>query len=252
MSFRGTKRARTSDGSGRVTARAGSNFSGLRRKASKDVAQDRKINALQTQVTRLTRADEVKYLDQTYSQSISAASTATILNSLVVFAGDQSSRHQQREGQKILMTSFAGKGIVSIPPGALLTDDDNRVRILIVFSPDSDSPLISSVLQDSTVDSFRKIKPANPYRILFDRTYNMQNSAHTVTATSNVVSTERWRFPVQFKIRFPKIGAKCTWLTSDLNVGPRQGSLTMFTLSDSAIAGHPFLAIHTRLRFLDN
>lgn len=219
---------------------------------TKDTQQDRKISSLQKQVTRLARADEVKYLDVTISQSISSTSTATVLNEMVVFAGDQSLRHEQREGQKIMMQSFSGHGMVSIPQGATLNDADNRVRILIVFSPDSNSPLITQVLQEAVIDSFRKIKPANPYRIVFDRIYNLQNSAHTVTATTSVTPTDKWRLPVNFKIRFPKIGAKCTWLTADLNIGPRQGSLTMFTISDSTIIGHPFLRMHTRLRFLDN
>ena len=246
--YRSTKRARSADGSGRATAGPKRRRPGV----TKDTQQDRKLVSLQRQVTRLARADETKYLDVTLSQSISAVSTATVLNEMVVFAGDQSLRHEQREGQKIMMTSFAGQGMISIPQGATLNDADNRVRIVIVFSPDSNSPLVTDVLQDATVDSFYKIKPANPYRVEFDRVYNLQNSSHTVTATTSVTPTEKWRLPVKFKIRFPKIGAKCTWLTADLNIGPRQGSLTMFTISDSTIIGHPFLRMHTRLRFLDN
>ena len=248
MITRGTKRRRTNGES------RGPTYSKRRPATStKDIQQDRKLVALQRQVTRLARADEIKYLDVTISQSISSASTATILNEMVVFAGDQSLRHEQREGQKIIMSSFAAQGIVNIPQGGLVpNDDNNRVRILIVFSPDSNSPLITQVLQDATVDSFHKIKPANPYRVVFDRTYNLQSTNHTVTATTSATPTDHWRLPVKFKVTFGTKGAKCTWLTSDLNIGPRQGSLTMFTLSDSAVPGHPFLRMHTRLRFLDN
>ena len=135
-----------------------------------------------------------------------------------------------------------------------------KVRMLIVLSPDSGYPLIAQVLEKpNSIFSPRKVKPENPYKVLYDRTFDLQSvtqvRGHATTGV-NVTSTEKFRHNFDIKLgakAFGKEGLKCTWQQGSTSIHPQQGAVTVFLYSTAADgAWKPQIAAETRLRFLDN
>ncbi len=246
----------------------GANYSGLTRdsarvtfKSNVDVQQNRKIKTLQTQVAKLTKGDEVKYLDRSFTNSVTSTGTILPLNNPALFAGAQQSRHEQREGQSLVTTQFLCKGLVYIDQNSVSADSNNRIRILVVLTKDSTTPQnISDVLQATLIDSFNKIKPPHDYQVLWDKTFNVQNPGQYYAGQSGSAAistaTERYRIPFSIKLgskAFGSTGCKATWVTSDGgDTAPRTGALTMLMFSDSGVVSHPIVKARTRYRFIDN
>ena len=244
----------------------GANYSGLTRAASKatfssnvDVQQNRKIKTLQTAVARLTKGDEVKYLDRVFTYSPSTSGLVIPINDMQLFAGTQSVRHEQREGQSVVSTQFLAKGNVYIDQNAASPDSDNRVRMMVVLTKDSTTPVIGDILQSVNINSFNKIKPPHDYSVLWDKTFQLQNPgqffANASGAAAISTSTEKWRIPFNIKLgpkELGKTGCKATWLTTDGAVAPRTGCLSLLVFSDSAVISHPVVQGQSRYRFIDN
>lgn len=224
-----------------------------------DRQQNKKIKSLNTQVKRLAKADEKKYLDAGISQSVSTTVQKYPLNSMAVFAGDNNLRHTQRQGQSIVMTSLRIRGLVQILPDALSPDLNNRVRMMVVHTPDSSTPVnLSDILQKPTeIDSHYRIKPPEAYKILYDKTFNLQNIIPSAISggTRNATATEKFRIPFKINLgkkAFGKSGTKSTWIVGAGAVAPSRGALTLMSFSDSGTVSHPAVEAQSRLRFLDN
>lgn len=244
----------------------GANYSGLSRANTKaafssnvDVQQNRKIRTLQTAVAKLTKGDEVKYLDRVFTYSASTSGLVIPLNDMQLFAGTQSVRHEQREGQSVVSTQLLAKGTVYIDQTATSPDENNRVRVMVVLTKDSTTPVIGDILQSVNINSYNKIKPPHDYSVLWDKTFNLQCPAQQIpsafNSTSTVSATEKWRIPFNIKLgakELGKTGCKATWLTTDGAVAPRTGALSIIVLSDSAVISHPVVQGYSRYRFIDN
>lgn len=229
-----------------------------------DRQQNKKIKTLNAKVKRLNKANEKKYLDAGISQLPTTTVQKFPLNGMAVFAGDNNLRHEQRQGQSIVMTSLRIRGLVEIDELALdpAPAANNRVRILIVYSPDSSTPTnLSDILSKPTsIDSHYRIKPPEPYKILYDKTFNLQNVrqyfANASGAQAISSTTERYRIPIKINLgkkAFGKSGTKSSWVVGAGAVAPSRGALTLMSYSDApANTAAPTVELESRLRFLDD
>jgi len=224
-------------------------------KKSVDAKQNKAIKKLKTDVKSIKKADEKKYIDTARSLVISTTPLSVDLNALAVWGGVNTTRHYQREGTSIVMTQFLMKGMVEIANSGLSLDVDNRVRILVVLTPDTSRPAaITEVLEANDLDSYKKLVPIAPYRVLYDKVFNLQQYK-ALQGAPYASCTERRRIPLHINLgkkEFGKSGTKCTWLNSDGNIAPRQGALTLYAFSDSSLTTHPRFVGTTRFRFRDN
>jgi hypothetical protein len=159
------------------------------------------------------------------------------------------------------MTSLKMKGLVEILQNATSPDENNRVRVMVVYSPDSSTPAnLSDILAAPTeIDSHYRIKPPEQYKIFYDKTFNLQCPAQQIpsafNSSSTVTATERFRIPINItlgKKAFGKSGTKASWIVGAGNVAPARGALTLMTFSDSSIVSHPQVRLQSRMRFLDD
>lgn len=220
-------------------------------KKSIDAKQNKQIKKLKTDVKKLKQSEEVKYLDRPISFSPSTTPVLSACENLVVFGGNQSLRHEQREGQQITILSYRCKGMVQILPQSTSPDNDNRVRLMLVLTKDSSTvSSITDVLQSNNIDSMHRIKPEYNYKVLYDRIYNLQNT----TGTNQSYGGNPFRLPIDIRLgkkAFGKTGSKASWEVLDQNISARRGSLTLIMFSDSAVISHPYVRMNTRLRYLD-
>lgn len=242
----------------------GSNYTGLTRRdapsafsSNTDVVQNRKIKALQTQVAKLSKSEDAKYVGKGFTWNPNNSGQITPMTNPPLFTGDQTQRYRQREGQSVVTTQFMMKGNVFIDQSALSADANNRVRMIIVLSKDS------GVIQGQedilnnpgNLDSFYRIDPPNPYSILYDRTFQLQSTEQLASATVSSTSTEPWRIPFNIKLgkkAFGKTGCKATWLKDDgTTVQARTGGISIILYSDSTLPSHPTVQGAYRWRFLD-
>lgn len=231
-------------------------YSGAR-KRNIDAKQNKQIKKLKVAVKSIKKTEEKKYLDTVRSLTISSTASSTDLNNLPVWNGANSSRHEQREGTSVVMTRFLMKGVVEIANSGLSIDVDNRVRIMVVFTPDtSTSTSMTEFMESQSLDSYKKIVPIAPYKVLYDKVFNLQQYKALQGTPYPGGNTERRRIPVHINLgkkEFGKTGTKCLWLNSDLTARPpRQGALTLWLLSDSGVITHPRFVGESRLRFRDN
>lgn len=226
-------------------------------KKSIDAKQNKAIKKLKTEVKKLAVTIEKKYWDKQISLSVSSAPYIYPLNDLALFTGNQQDRHKQREGQSIVLTSFRLRGLVEIVQNAVSPDLNNRIRLMIVFTKDSTTPVaITDILASNTIDSFKLIKPPHDYDVMYDRVFNLQNVEQNHYVGGNYAApTEKYRLPFDIRLgtkKFTKSGIKCTWELGDATgTAPRQGALTLIALSDSGVISHPSMRAASRLRFMD-
>ena len=170
-------------------------------------------------------------------------------------------RTRQREGNSVIIKQVLLKGEIILPTdqGTLDPLYNCKVRCVIVRSPDSGYPLFNQVLEaPNDVFSHKKIKPENPYKVLYDRSFNLQNVIPNGISgsTRNATATENFRFPINIRLgkkAFSKEGAKATWQQGSTSIHPQQGAITLFMYSDvsSATQAKPVFTGNLRVRFLE-
>lgn len=226
--------------------------------ANTDCKQNRQIKALQNQVTRLSKGEELKYVDRGFTWSVANTASIQPMTNPALFTGDQLLRHKQREGQSVNTTKFMMKGTIYVPDAGLTGDANNRVRMLVVLMKDSGViQSVGDIIENpGQLDSYLKVKPPNPYTVLYDRTFNLQNVTQVQTATNISLPTEKWRIPFSINLgkeAFGKTGTKATWLTDDgTTVQSRTGGVSIIVYSDSTLPSHPVVQGQFRWRFMDN
>jgi len=224
---------------------------------SVDKKQNREIKRLKTDVKLMKKVVERKHWDLTYSAT--AVSTTALKEGLTSFVPyntlDQARRQNHREGQSCCVTRIAIKGSVEMAQTGVSVDAHNRVRMLIVHTPDSTTPNLTDIVEGPyasyDINAFNKIQPPFPYRILYDRTYNMQNG---IVATT--YPTEKWRHSFDIRLgkkALGKTGLVCDWTDGQANIqiAPDRGAITLFVWSDSALVTHPLIQYNMRISFQD-
>lgn len=223
-----------------------------------DRKQNKDIRDLKKTVKSLIETNELKYLDRKEDLSVSTTVQIIPLNNPTLWAGNNTTRHQQREGASFLTMSYRLKGLVKIDPDAVSPDYENRLRMMVVLTKDSTTPAsITDILQTTGFETFHKIKPPHDYKVLYDRVFNLQGVIPSAISgsTRNATSTERFRIPFDIKLgkkHFGKSGCKAQWEENDGAVAPRQGALSLIVFSDSSVVSHPVVNGFSRLRFMDN
>lgn len=226
-------------------------------KRSVDAKQNKKIKKLQNNQKKLMKGFEKKFFDQNVQTTISTTASIIPLNNPLVYSGGNPVYANGRVGQSINMLSCKLRGIIEVPSTGLSTDYLNRVRIMVVLNPKSTFPGITDVLQLQDIDSHYKINPTHYYKVMYDRTFNLQNFLQQAPAGGpQGNSTESFRKNIRINLgskKFGKSGQKCTWREADgNNTAPRMGCLSLIVLSDSSAPTHPTIDVISRVRFLDN
>jgi len=211
----------------------------------------------------MSKAVEVKYYDRNLSTSddvggIAINSLSIPLNNLSPWDTDainsNANRNTSREGNSIVMRRFQFKGTINFFTN-VSTENHCRVRLFIVHCPDSSQPSYSQVMQYFSVDTLKKIKPDNPYRVIWDRSYNLSTAIQTRNngTYQNSTAVEPFRKNINIDLKF-KSGLKTTWAQGASTNDPIQGSLTLMAISDQPNAANsqkPQLNGYSRLRFVD-
>ncbi len=239
-------------------------------KSTMDSKQNKEIKKLKKEVKSLVKRDELKFKDATVAgQAISANIIAPyqfdlcampVWSTNVINANEL--RNSSREGNKVVVKRAHIKGTISLAndQGSVLDPTyDTKVRMIIVLNPDSGYPLLDQVLEDpNNIFSPLKCKPSEPYRKLYDRTFDLQRTeqTHTNAAYYSSTSVEPWRHNFNIKLgkkAFGKEGLKCTWQQGSSTIHPQQGAVTMFVMSTVGLATSfkPSLDFYSRLRFSD-
>lgn len=228
------------------------------RKSKVDAKQNQEIADLKKDVKSLMETNELKYLDRYEDHNVSTGVSIIPLNNPTLWAGSNTTRHQQREGASFLTTSYRLRGLVYIDPNAASPDLNNRVRMMVVLTKDSTTPAsLGEVLQTQGFETYHKIKPPHDYKVLYDRVFNLQGiiPSDISGGTRNATATEKFRIPFDIKLgkkHFGKVGCKAQWEENDGAIAPRQGALTLIMFSDSTVISHPVVQGASRLRFMDN
>ena len=194
---------------------------GRKIKLSTNKRQDKEIKKLKTQVKKLSKGDEKKWYDiDKPSTAIPLSGTVQPLLALDLWAGDNTLRQHQREGNTINITSLNIKGQVYIDQNFASPDVNNKVRIMLVQMTDDNLalPALTDILEDPTGDraiySFLKIKGTRRFRVHYDRLFNLQNVEQTAATTAGMsatTSTEKYRKEFRVRAKVPKSGLKVSY-----------------------------------------
>ena len=232
------------------------------RKGAIDEVQNREIKKLKTQVKKLNQAEEKKWFDiAKASTAISTSGTIQPLLALNVYAGNNTAKQNEREGNSINMTSYKIKGEVYIDKDFASPDSNNKVRLLLVQMTDDNqaAPALSDIFEDTTsaaaMYSFYKMKGTRRFKIHYDRTYNLQNTNQTYSSSSAIMptTTEPFRRTFNIKAKIPKKGLKVSYSQGSISGnGPIVNGLFLIAYSDSGVISHPAMLYRSRMRFLDN
>lgn len=233
--------------------------------------QNRAIKKLKKEVKSLAKRDELKFLDVTVAdQAISANIISPYQFDIAAMpawstnvANANANRNSSREGNKVIITRAHLRGTIRLDnvQGAVLDPTyDAKVRMIIVLNPDSGYPALDQVLENpNNIFSPLKCKPSEPYKKLYDRTFDLQSTTQVrgaATTGVNTTSVEPWRHNFNIKLgkkAFGKEGLKCTWQQGSTTIQPQQGAVTLFVISTVAVATSykPSLDFYSRVRFLD-
>lgn len=228
-------------------------------KRSVDAKQNKQIKKLKTQVAKLVKADEKKWYDtQVTSQAVSSSGAVNPMLGLNVWAGSNTNRQNEREGNTLVVTSLKFDGLVYIDQSFASPDFNNIVRIMLVQMTDDNitAPNLSDVLETVNIDSFYKLKGQRRYKIHYDKRFYLQNVEQTASTTAGMsatTSTEPFRKRFIIKAKIPKKGLKVTYSQGSVSGnGPVVNGLFLLAISDSGTISHPAIKYHSRMRFLDN
>jgi hypothetical protein len=243
-----------------MTKKQASRFRKFTKALKVDRVQNKKIKKLQTEVKKLKKADEKKWNDRV--QNSKAISTTVALDPMLnldVWAGNNTNRQNEREGNTIVMTSLKFDGLVYIDQNFASPDSNNIVRLILVQMTDDNiaPPSGSDILETNDVNSFYKLKGLRRYKIHYDKRFYLQNPGQyfgNSSGANNVsTATEPWRKRFIIKAKIPKKGLKVTYSQGSISGnGPVVNGFFLLSVSDSAAISHPAMVYHSRLRFLDN
>lgn len=240
------------------------------KKKSVDKKQNKDIKVLKEKVKNLSSAVEVKFLDTVTSKT---DLTTLVQNKHITDLSPWDSnsvvanaeRNERREGNSVLIKSYTYRGIVEIPQNDS-APRAARVRMMVVHTPDSEAPVITEVLTTPSagndthiIDAFKKIKPANPYDVMYDKTFLLQSTIPDAISgtTRNATAVEPFRRKFNINLSFHKNPLKCTWAQGQATAAPIQGALTLFVFSDVQETGgdpnlnNPRISGLSRMRFMD-
>lgn len=227
-------------------------------KRSVDAKQNKQIKKLKTQVAKLSKADEKKWYDTNVtSQAVSTSGAVNPMLGLNVWAGSNTARQNEREGNTIVITSLKFDGLAYIDKDFASPDANNIVRIMLVQMTDDNiaAPNLSDILETVDVDSFYKLKGQRRYKVHYDKRSYLQNTNQTYSSSAAFQGkpVEPWRKRFLIKAKIPKKGLKCSYSQGSVSGnGPVVNGFFLMAISDSGVISHPAIKYHSRMRFLDN
>lgn len=229
---------------------------------SVDAKQNKEIRKLKTQVRKLTKGDEKKWYDiDKPSTAIPLSGSIQPMLALNVWAGSNTNRQHEREGNSITMVSYNIKGQIYIDQDFASPDYNNKVRIMLVQMTDDNitQPALTDILEDPTGDravySFLKIKGQRRFKVHYDKLINLQNPQQLRSNADyrNTSTGENFRKEFRIKAKLPKTGLKVSYSQGSISGnGPVVNGLFLIAYSDSGTVSHPAMFYRSRMRFIDN
>jgi hypothetical protein len=173
-------------------------------------------------------------------------------------------RVDTRIGNSLLVKRFEMNGMISLPSnididGNTTPSYDTVVRALIVHTPGSATPGLPEILEHpNSVFSQYKRFPDNPYRVLYDKQFDLQATIPNAISggTRNATAVEPFRRRIKIVLNSKQLGK--SGIVVEYGQGnngddPVYGGLTMYFISSVSGVGfiQPELEARTRLRYLD-
>ena len=230
-------------------------------KKSTDAKQNKDIKNLKKDMKTVLQSIETKWFDSVINNSISNTATMIPLLAMPVTTGANDVNSNARSGNSINLLSYSFNGLVSMTNSSnplQPNDRSNRIRVIVIHSPDSTTPVPENILDPIAydIDSHYKIKPEFTYSIVYNRVFNLSNYTQKYSSTTQDFPDEAWRLPIKIRLgkkAFTKSGSKSDWVTlAALTASaPARGALTMMLISDSSVPTHPFIKGRGRVRFDD-
>ncbi len=239
-------------------------------RSSVDAKQNKEISKLKTQVQSMVKAQEIKSTEGSFSD---AKVTSDVIGAYkfdftdiqvwdTTSSSSNANRINSREGNTVVIKRLSIDAMITLPEDQVGFDDptyDTMVRILIVHSPCSAYADINEVLHDpADIFSHYKLFPDNPYRILYDKRFNLQSiiPSSISGSTRNATAVEPFRRNVKIvlnKKQLTKTGLKASYEQGNAGQSPVYGGLRMFAIStvSGATFVRPFLSGSLRMRYAD-
>lgn len=229
-------------------------------KNSTNKKQNKQIKKNKEDLKKVLKSIETKYHDSKISQALSTAATMTPLLNVPVVTGANDLSAIARSGNSINVLSWSFNGLIQMQNSAITPNDaTNRVRIIVVHSPDSSTPTAENIMAELAYDinSHYRIKPEFNYNILYNKVFNMSNAIQVQGTNFNTFPNfGSSQIPIKIRLKkkeFSKSGTKASWtqIGATSAVAPQRGALTMLAYSDSGAPTHPTIIGRARLRFDD-
>lgn len=236
-------------------------------KLSVDRKQNKEIKKLKKVVKTLSKTNEKKWKDDAIVSadvnSHAIGSYQLDLTNIYPWDSDaaaaNATRNYSRIGNSVVVTRIQLNGQIVLPEGGTDPTYACRVRFLVVYTPDSEYAGLGEILEHpNDIDSHKKIKPDAPYRILYDKKMNLQNTVPSAISggTRNATAVEPFRRNISIQLgpkKLGKGGLKVSWAQGSASDQPMMGAITLYAISD--VIGTftaPVFGGRRRLRFLDN
>lgn len=236
-----------------------------KRKKSVDAKQNKQIKKLKEEVKSLMNTNEIKHLNTQFADvDINAFSLGSFERGLTDVNPWQSNatnanatKLTEREGDEILVKRIKIKAMLTLPQVGPDETYDTIVRVLIVHWPTGNAALQEVVQDTGTVFSLLQNYPTTPYKVLYDKSFNLQNvTQFRVPTLGFTTSTEPFRRNLNISLgakQLGKGGIKCSWAGAGTSA-PAQGAINMYCYSDQSQATFtsPFISGRARLSYMDN
>jgi len=245
-----------------------------RKPRSVDAKQNKEISKLKTEVKKLVKAEEIKAVDNLFSElfinnSLPGGSKRVDLTAIAPWESNalnaNTYRRNHREGNQIVIKRFQLDGMITLPSDSDQAGNTDKsydavCRVIIAHTPASGFLDIAELLEvPNDVFSFYKLNPDNPYRVLYDKHFTMQSSTQLKTNATfyETAPVEPMRRRIKILLnskQLGKTGIKVEYGQGNVGLSPVYGGLTMFLLSNVAGATFikPDLEARARMRFADN
>lgn len=189
-------------------------------KGRRNKLEEKRIKKTVNEMSYLKKVKQSKYLDGTWN--ITSSTSGTIYGSLATIGQGDGSNN--RNGDKIQVTRLEISGEVNLPTTSTVADMNDYVRYIVYVDKQCNgaNATVAALLENADPASF--YNPDNmPYnnprrfRILFDKTFNLNASCAGYNGTNIVSGTVRkpFKFTKDFKLNLQYNGS--TGVVSELN-----------------------------------
>lgn len=192
-----------------------------------------------------TRGGELKFFDTTKVQSVIAA--VGNITDLSVNLIPQGVTESTRVGRKCVVKRIHFRGEVRMPDSAASGTTADRLRIIIYQDKQANgaTATIASLLETTSIDSFRNLAESGRFRVLLDRNYDVAAQSGSGNGTVDRFGEQKKTFKFNKLCNIPLEFAATTGAITEI----RSNNIGVLAISE---AGVVTLQYTCRIRFSDN